>query len=116
MPYLASSFLLALFASFISPAASVSYSQTDSFVGSQFNDGFSYEAIADPTNGRVNYVNAATAASQNLTYASDGTFILRADFTTVLDATGPGRNSVRLQSNKQYGSNTVMVQVFNPVS
>ncbi|PBK67425.1 2 beta-glucanase [Armillaria solidipes] len=109
MPYLASSFLLALFASFISPAASVSYSQTDSFVGSQFNDGFSYEAIADPTNGRVNYVNAATAASQNLTYASDGTFILRADFTTVLDATGPGRNSVRLQSNKQYGSNTVMV-------
>ncbi len=63
-----------------------------------------------------NYVNAATAASQNLTYASDDTFILRADFTTVLDATGAGRNSVRLQSNKQYGSNTVMVQVFNPVS
>ncbi len=53
MLYLASSFLFALFASFISSAASVSYSQTDSFVGSQFNNGFSYEAIADPTNGRV---------------------------------------------------------------
>ncbi|KAK0495940.1 laminarinase [Armillaria luteobubalina] len=116
MSRLASSFLFALFASFILPAASVSYSQTDSFVGSQFNNGFSYEAIADPTNGRVNYVDAATAASQNLTYASDDTFILRADFTTVLAATGAGRNSVRLQSDNQYGSNTVMVQVFNTVS
>ncbi|KAG7448708.1 2 beta-glucanase [Guyanagaster necrorhizus] len=109
MPSLTSSVLVALFSSLASPVASVSYSQTDSFVGSQFNSGFTYEAIADPTNGCVNYVNAATAASQNLTYASDDTFILRSDFTTVLSATGPGRNSVRLQSNEQYGSNTVMV-------
>ncbi|KAK0203601.1 glycoside hydrolase family 16 protein [Desarmillaria ectypa] len=76
-----------------------------------FNSGFSYEAIADPTNGRVNYVNAAAAVSQNLTYTSDDTFILRADFTTVLDAAGAERNSVRLQSNKQYGSNTVIGEI-----
>ncbi len=56
-----------------------------------------------------NYVDGAAAASQNLTYASDDTFILRADYTNVLDPAGAGRDSVRIQSNKQYGSNTVMV-------
>ena len=55
-----------------------------------------------------NYVNAATAASLNLTYASGDTFILRADSTTVLSASGPGRNSVRIQSNKAY-TNSVMM-------
>lgn len=49
-----------------------------------------------------NYVNAATAASQNLTFASSNTFILRADHMSVLSANGPGRNSVRIRSNKVY--------------
>ena len=44
----------------------------------------------------------ATAEADNLTYASGDTFILRCDDTTVLSASGPGRNSVRIQSNKQY--------------
>jgi len=35
---------------------------------------------------------------------------MRADFTTILDPNGAGRNSVRLQSNKQY---TTSVMVFN---
>ncbi|KAK0458705.1 endo-beta-glucanase [Desarmillaria tabescens] len=109
MPSFTGAISVALFASLVSPAISVSYSQNDSFVGSQFNSGFSYQAISDPTHGRVNYVDAATAASQNLTYASDDTFILRADYTNVLDPAGAGRDSVRIQSNKQYGSNTVMV-------
>lgn len=29
------------------------YSLSDSYEGSGFNSGFTYEAIADPTNGRV---------------------------------------------------------------
>ena len=29
------------------------YSVTDSFIGSSFYDGFTAQAIADPTNGRV---------------------------------------------------------------
>lgn len=49
-----------------------------------------------------NYVDQATALAQNLTYSSGDTFIIRADHTTTLSASGPGRNSVRIQSNKQY--------------
>ncbi|KJA25440.1 glycoside hydrolase family 16 protein [Hypholoma sublateritium FD-334 SS-4] len=84
------------------------YSQTDSHTGTGFLKSFTVESEADPTHGRVNYVNAATAASLNLTYASGDTFILRADSTTVLSASGPGRNSVRIQSNKQF-NNSVMI-------
>jgi hypothetical protein len=53
-------------------------------------------------------VDAGTAAGQNLTFASGDHFILRADSHTVLNPSGPGRNSVRLVSNKQY-TTSVMV-------
>ncbi|KAI0790474.1 laminarinase [Abortiporus biennis] len=86
------------------------YSQTDSHTGTGFLKSFAHEAIADPTHGRVNYVDQTTALAQNLTYANGDTFIIRADFKTKLSASGPGRNSVRLQSNKQYSNH---VAVFN---
>ncbi|KNZ74687.1 putative glycosidase C21B10.07 [Termitomyces sp. J132] len=86
------------------------YSLSDSIVGSGFLSNFNFEAIADPTHGRVNYVDSATAASENLTFASSNTFILRADHTTVLSSSGPGRNSVRIKSNKVY---TEHVAIFN---
>lgn len=54
----------------------------------------------------------ATAQSLNLTYASGNTLILRADHTTKLSASGPGRNSVRIQSNKAY---TTHVAVYAPL-
>ncbi|KAJ7275634.1 laminarinase [Mycena rebaudengoi] len=91
-------------------AAGATYRQTDNISGSGFLSSFSFEAIPDPTNGRVNYVNAATAASQNLTFASGNTFIVRADAKTTLSASGPGRNSVRLRSNKQF---TTAVTIFD---
>ncbi|KAG6826862.1 hypothetical protein H0H92_014120 [Tricholoma furcatifolium] len=40
-----------------------------------------------------NYVDAATAKSENLTFASENHFILRADYKKVLKASGPGRDS-----------------------
>ncbi|KAF8911769.1 laminarinase [Mucidula mucida] len=92
------------------PVIGVHYALTDSYVGSGFLSGFSHEAIGDPTNGRVNYVDAATSAAQNLTYASSNSFIMRADHTSVLSASGPGRNSVRLKSNKAF---TNGVAIFN---
>ncbi|KAH9478613.1 putative glycosidase C21B10.07 [Psilocybe cubensis] len=91
-------------------ALAATYSQTDSHIGSDFLNAFSLEAISDPTHGRVNYVDAGTAASQNLTFTSSNTFIMRADFKKTLDPNGPGRNSVRMMSNKQY---TTSVMVFN---
>ncbi|KAF9261664.1 endo-1,3(4)-beta-glucanase [Marasmius fiardii PR-910] len=87
-----------------------SYGLADSYVGRGFLDGFNVLNIADPTHGRVNYVDAATASSQNLTYVSSDSFVLRADFTSVLNPSGPGRNSVRVSSKKTYGTS---VMAFN---
>ncbi|KAJ3553250.1 hypothetical protein NM688_g3716 [Phlebia brevispora] len=106
-----------------------SYTLSDNYVGSDFLTAFQHQAIPDPTNGRVlvflftvtalafmksiicrNYVDQATALSLNLTYASGDTLIMRADDTTVLSPSGPGRNSVRIQSNKAY---TTHVAVFD---
>ncbi|KIK68640.1 glycoside hydrolase family 16 protein [Collybiopsis luxurians FD-317 M1] len=90
-----------------------SYSVQDTYIGQAFLNDFTVQNIADPTHGRVNYVDAATAARDNLTYASSTNFIARADFTTVLNPSGPGRNSVRLMSNKQYQLGTVLVANLN---
>ena len=48
------------------------------------------------------YVDQTTALAKNLTYASGDHFVIRADHTTTLSASGPGRMPVRLQSNKMY--------------
>ncbi|QRW19509.1 glycoside hydrolase family 16 protein [Rhizoctonia solani] len=87
------------------------YSVTDTFIGSSFLSGFTHEAIADPTHGRVNYVDQSTAVSRNLTFASGNTFIMRADSTTTLNPSGPGRNSVRIQSRKQWSTHVEIMDV-----
>ncbi|KAG8743423.1 hypothetical protein FRC10_012088 [Ceratobasidium sp. 414] len=86
------------------------WSLTDSYQGKDFFDCFTFEAIADPTHGRVNYVDMNTAIAHNLTQATRDSFIMRADSTNVLDPSGPGRESIRLQSKKQW---TTAVSVFN---
>ncbi|EMD36050.1 glycoside hydrolase family 16 protein [Gelatoporia subvermispora B] len=91
-------------------ALGATYAQSDSHQGDGFYKSFNFQAISDPTHGRVNYVDMATAQADNLTYSSGDTFILRCDDTTVLSSSGPGRNSVRIQSNKQYLDH---VSVFN---
>ncbi|KAF8876314.1 2 beta-glucan [Infundibulicybe gibba] len=96
--------------SIAAPLLAATYSQSDNIVGAGFLSAFNFEAIADPTHGRVNYVDANTAKSQNLTFTSSDTFIMRADHTTVLNPNGAGRNSVRIRSNKAY---TTHVAVFN---
>ncbi|KAI6041497.1 glycoside hydrolase family 16 protein [Pisolithus marmoratus] len=67
-------------------------------------------AIPDPTHGRVNYVDSATAQRLGLAFATANSFVMRADDTTVLSPTGPGRNSVRIRSNNEY---TTHVAVFD---
>ena len=116
---------LFLLAHLIVSALAATYTQSDSIQGSGFLSAFTVQAISDPTHGRVyvfravqrprvyffidrNYVDSTTAMQQNLTFASNDHFILRADSKTVLSTSGPGRNSVRLQSNQQY-TTSVMV-------
>ncbi|KAH6917917.1 endo-beta-glucanase [Coprinopsis sp. MPI-PUGE-AT-0042] len=76
--------------------------------GADFINNFMFEAIPDPTHGRVNYVDKDTAIRDGLVSATDDSFFLRADATKVLSPSGPGRDSVRLISNRHYG-NGVMV-------
>ncbi|KAI0757798.1 laminarinase [Daedaleopsis nitida] len=85
-----------------SPVLSATYTHSETFSGNTFLTGFSHQAINDPTHGRVHYVDQDTALSRNLTYASGEHFVIRADDTTYLSSGGPGRDSVRLISNKQY--------------
>ena len=60
-----------------------------------------------------NYVNQATALKKNITFTKGDTLILRADHTTRLSASGPGRDSFRLMSKKTY-TNHVTVYVSDP--
>ncbi|KAM5537516.1 hypothetical protein V8D89_008843 [Ganoderma adspersum] len=86
------------------------WKQCDSYSGKSFLSGFNHMTIADPTHGRVNYVSQATALKKNITFAKGDTLILRADHTTKLSASGPGRDSFRLMSKKTY---TNHVSVWN---
>ncbi|THU77007.1 endo-beta-glucanase, partial [Dendrothele bispora CBS 962.96] len=104
------SFLFLAAAFVFNGVLAATYSQSESISGQGFYNSFSFQAISDPTHGRVNYVSQSTAQSQNLTYASSDHFVLRADFKNTLDPNGPGRNSVRLQSNQQYET---AVMIFN---
>ncbi|KAI5122150.1 hypothetical protein M0805_000797 [Coniferiporia weirii] len=83
----------------------------DSFVGEGFLSGFNFEAIADPTHGRVNYVDQATAQSLGLVTAEGDTFIMRSDNTTVLTASDLGRNSIRIRSNNLYTSHVAVFDI-----
>ena len=61
-----------------------------------------------------NYVDQPTALAQNLTYANGNTLVLRSDYKTTLSASGPGRNSVRIRSNKSYKYHVVMSVTVHP--
>lgn len=75
------SLLLALL--IIPTARGIDYALTDNWVGSSFLNEFTWEAIPDPTNGRVNYLDQATALSLNLTYASDTSLWVRSSLNRV---------------------------------
>ncbi len=57
-----------------------------------------------------NYVSENAALSGGLATVSgdNNNFIIRTDNTTVLSASGPGRNSVRIISNNQYSTHVSM--------
>ncbi|KAJ7027155.1 glycoside hydrolase family 16 protein [Mycena alexandri] len=88
------------------------YLRHEQVIGRGFYDAFNFEAIPDPTQGRVNYVDEATARRLNLTLATENTFILRADSTTIIDDSAAlGRNSVRIRSNKAYSTHVAVLDI-----
>ncbi|KAF8839837.1 glycoside hydrolase family 16 protein [Paxillus ammoniavirescens] len=110
----ASRFLhLAALSYFLIPSAlCTTYNRTSSLAAYQFLDAFTWQTIADPVHGRVNYVNYSTAQQDSLVSVHGDRVVLRADSTTTLDPTGPGRNSFRLVSNERY---TTHVAIFDIV-
>ncbi|KAH7104331.1 glycoside hydrolase family 16 protein [Auriculariales sp. MPI-PUGE-AT-0066] len=95
----------------VATVQAATYSVAETSVGNSFYTNFDFDAISDPTHGRVNYVNEATARSQNLTFASSDSFVLRTDYKTVLTASGAGRNSVRLKSKKLWNSHVTVIDL-----
>ncbi|KAH9921422.1 endo-1,3(4)-beta-glucanase-like protein [Fomitopsis serialis] len=83
----------------------------DTYIGQDFMNSWAFEAEADPTGGRVTYVDQSTAVADNLTYVSSDTLIMRVDDTTVLSSSGAGRNSVRIKSNTAYDYHVVTIDV-----
>ncbi|KZT67623.1 glycoside hydrolase family 16 protein [Daedalea quercina L-15889] len=81
----------------------------DTYIGQDFLDNWTFEAEADPTGGRVIYVDQSTALADNLTYVSSDTLIMRVDDTTTLTSSDAGRNSVRIKSNTSYNYHAVVI-------
>lgn len=50
------------------PSAYAGFHLADKYVGRDFFDGFNWETMDDPTHGRVNFVDQATALNSNLSY------------------------------------------------
>ena len=57
---------------------------------------------------RRTYVDFATAQAKNLVSVSGNQVTVRADSTTILNATGPGRDSFDLVSKDQYTTHVAM--------
>lgn len=106
------------------------YKLVDTVIGHDFLNFFEWQTMGDPTHGRVwvffffvlffgisspftcrQYLDQSTSQKLNLTYASGNSFILRADYQEALKASGPGRKSFRIRSNKAYTQH-VAVWVF----
>ncbi|KAH7919358.1 hypothetical protein BV22DRAFT_1133889 [Leucogyrophana mollusca] len=87
------------------------YVLKEQFVGQGFLDAFTWQTIDDPTHGRVNYVDQATALQKNLTFASDTKFLMRADDQTVVSPAARGRDSIRILSNEAYSEGIYILDV-----
>ncbi|KDN39989.1 hypothetical protein RSAG8_08438, partial [Rhizoctonia solani AG-8 WAC10335] len=94
-----------------------SYSTPDSFqlqeeiIGKQFYDAFNFDTFNDPTHGRVNFVDQGYAESNNLTYASDSKFVMRADSINLVKPGSRGRDSIRISSKKYYEDSVLVLDL-----
>lgn len=79
--------------------AASSYNLVDAFDSTNFFNEFDFFAQADPTNGFVKYVDAATANRDGLAGFSQGGVYMGVDYS---NTTTTGRRSVRVTSKKAY--------------
>ncbi|KAG8997289.1 hypothetical protein FRB94_001084 [Tulasnella sp. JGI-2019a] len=103
--------ILCLLPATASATGARNYVVQDTYIGTGFTTGFYWQNIPDPTNGRVNYTDQAYANKLGLYTATANSFIMRADSTTVLSPTGPGRNAQRIVSKKRYTTSVTVLDV-----
>ncbi|KAJ6593842.1 glycoside hydrolase family 16 protein [Mycena capillaripes] len=96
----------------LSLPALASYSVADTFIGHDFFS-WTWETFSDPTHGRVNYVDNATAISANLSVASDRSFLMRADNVNKVSPSERGRKSVRISSPTAYGDSVMVLDIWH---
>lgn len=87
------------------------YQRSSQLTGQSFLDAFNFQAISDPTNGRVTYVDESTAKADGLVSVANNKLTLRADYTTKLSSSDPGRKSFRIQSNSQYETHVAIFDI-----
>ncbi|SPQ98922.1 unnamed protein product (mitochondrion) [Plasmodiophora brassicae] len=87
------------------------YIRTESWTPTNFLDQFDFFDGPDPTHGYVEYVDRSTASSRGLLPVVDGVQLLRADSTTVLDASVVGRRSVRIHSKQTFNSGLFLLDI-----
>ncbi|KAK8861768.1 hypothetical protein IAR55_002591 [Kwoniella newhampshirensis] len=99
------------FLSSITVTNAATYNLSRSWIGSGFYDDFTFRTFDDPTHGRVNYVDLDTARSNNLSFASDNAFVMRADSTNVVPSSARGRDSVRIHSRETFSDGVLVLDV-----
>ncbi|KAH8593234.1 concanavalin A-like lectin/glucanase domain-containing protein [Bisporella sp. PMI_857] len=81
--------------------ANAAYTLQDNYNISNFYDTFTFFAAADPTNGFVSYQTIESANESSLAGIRDGAVYMGVDYLT-LSPSNPGRESVRVSSDKTY--------------
>lgn len=88
------------------------YKLKHSWEGEKILDHFHFFDAPDPTNGFVTYVNQSHAEDAGLVKITDsGSLYMGVDYETVLTADGPGRESVRIESNEYYDQGLYVVDI-----
>lgn len=92
--------------------AASNYKLKESWEGEKILNHFHFFDNADPTNGFVTYVNQSYAESAGLVRTTDsGSLYLGVDYESVLTVDGPGRESVRIESNEYYDQGLYVVDI-----
>jgi len=95
-----------LFVSFVH-----AYNLVDSFNGTTFFNNFNFFTGADPTHGYVYYASEAQASQWGFISVSNNVVYIRSDSNSV--ASGSGRGSVRITSNKSYTKGLFIFDVIH---
>ncbi|GJE98074.1 glycoside hydrolase family 16 protein [Phanerochaete sordida] len=88
------------------------YTLEDDYSGPSFFDNWTFFTDSDPTSGQVTYLGKEDAMNAGLAFVqSDNTTKIGVDSTTQL-ADGAKRNSVRIQTNKQYNGGLFIADFY----